>query len=82
MQTAGATKAARDQELKNIGYENYQNQQNYPYKQIGFMSDLLHGGPLSQTATTEYGAAPSLTSQAAGLGLAGLGVAQALGKSS
>ena len=81
MQTAGATKAARDQELKNIGYENYQNQQNYPYKQIGFMSDLLHGGPLSQTATTEYGAAPSLTSQAAGLGLAGLGISQALGKS-
>lgn len=81
MGTAGATKAAREQELKNIGYENFQNQQNYPYKQIGFMSDLLHGGPLSQSSTTEYGAAPSLTSQAAGLGLAGLGVAQALGKS-
>lgn len=80
MGTAGATQAAQQQELKNIGYENFQNQQNYPYKQIGFMSDLLRGGPLSQTATTEYGAAPSLTSQAAGLGLAGLGVAQALGK--
>ena len=81
MGTAGATKAAREQELKNIGYENYQNQMNLPYKQIGFMSDLLRGGPLSQTATTEYGAAPSLTSQAAGLGLAGLGISQALGKS-
>jgi hypothetical protein len=79
--TAGATQQARQQELQNVGYENYQNQMNAPYKQIGFMSDLLHGGPLSQTATTEYGAAPSLVSQAAGLGLAGLGVANALGKS-
>lgn len=47
-------------------------QQNYPYKQLGFLSDMLRGLPLSNTAV--YQAAPSPTSQLAGLGLAGLGL--------
>lgn len=46
--------------------------QNYPYKQLGFISDMLRGLPLSNTAV--YQAAPSPVSQLAGLGLAGLGM--------
>lgn len=46
--------------------------QNYPYKQLGFLSDMLRGLPLSNTAV--YQAAPSPASQLAGLGLAGLGL--------
>ena len=80
MLSAGATQTARQQELQNVGYENYQNQQNYPYKQAAFMSDLLHGGPLSQSSTTEYGAAPNLANSAAGAGLAAIAATQAFGK--
>lgn len=46
--------------------------QNYPYKQLGFLSDMLRGLPLSNTSV--YQASPSPTSQLAGLGLAGLGL--------
>lgn len=52
--------------------QQYAAAQNYPYKQLGFLSDMLRGLPLSNTNV--YQAAPSTTSQMAGLGLAGLGL--------
>lgn len=48
------------------------NAQNYGYRQLGFLSDLLHGVPGSSTSI--YQAAPSSASQLAGAGLAGLGL--------
>lgn len=52
--------------------QQWANQQNYGFKQLGFLSDMLRGLPLSNTNV--YQAAPSNTSQLAGLGLAGLGL--------
>jgi hypothetical protein len=57
-------------------YQDYLNYQNYPYKQLGFMSDMIRGAPLTQQSASMYQAAPSLTSQAVGLGTAALGVSK------
>jgi hypothetical protein len=72
--TAGAQQQALAQQGLDAQFQEFQNQQNYPYKQLAFMSDMLRGLPLSQTAQTQYAPAPSGASQVAGLGLAGLGL--------
>jgi hypothetical protein len=48
------------------------NQLNYPYSQLGFMSSLIHGLPLSQGSSTLYQAPGNMAGQVAGLGM-GLG---------
>jgi hypothetical protein len=54
--------------------------QNYPYKQLGFMSDMLRGLPLTQQSSTIYSQAPSMVSQVAGLGTAALGASKLFAK--
>ena len=73
-QAAGAQQQALRQQGLDLAYQDFLNQQNYPYKQLGFMSDMIRGLPLGQQSTAQmYQAAPSATSQAIGLGTAGLG---------
>ena len=70
----GQQQALRQQGLTQA-YEDFQNQQNYPYKQLGFMSDLIRGLPLGQQTTrTMYEPGPNAAQQlgAAGMGLYGL----------
>ena len=70
----GQQQALRQQGLTQA-YEDFQNEQNYPYKQLGFMSDLIRGLPLGQQTTrTMYEPGPNAAQQlgAAGLGLYGL----------
>jgi hypothetical protein len=57
-------------------YQDWLNAQNQPYKQMGFMSDIIRGAPLSQMGSTLYAPPASPISQIAGVGLAakGLGV--------
>jgi hypothetical protein len=75
----------QQQQVQNIMSQQYQdflNQQRYPYQQLGFMSDMLRGLPMGQTATSLYQAPPSPVAQLAGAGtaLAGLsGVMRAKG---
>jgi hypothetical protein len=47
--------------------------------QLGFMSNMLRGLPMQAQTTQGYQAAPSTTSQIAGIGTAGIG-AYGLGK--
>lgn len=52
-----------------IAYQDYLNQLNYPYKQLGFMSDIMRGTPTGQSSTMSiYQAPPSLASQVMGAG--------------
>jgi len=67
----GAQQQGQIQNQLNAEYQDYLNAQNYPYKQLGFMSDMLRGLPLTQQSSTVYGQAPSMVQQAAGLGLTG-----------
>jgi hypothetical protein len=59
-------------------YQDYLNSQNYPYKQMGFMSDMIRGLPLGQISTQSmYPQAPTSTmGQIAGLGMGAYGVSQ------
>ena len=74
-QLAGAQMQAQDQQSLSNRYQDFLNQQNYPYKQLGFMSDILRGTPTSGGAASVYQAPPSnaaIAGQAAQLGLGAL----------
>ena len=67
----GGQQQQQVQNVLNNQYGDFLNAQNYPYKQLGFMSDMLRGLPLTQQSQTMYGQAPSMVQQVAGLGITG-----------
>jgi hypothetical protein len=67
----GGQQQQQTQNILNNQYQDYLNYQNYPYKQMGFMSDIIRGLPLAQQSATTYASPPSFTQQAAGLALTG-----------
>ena len=69
----GGQQQQQAQNLINVGQQNYAAEQNYPFKNLGFMSDIIRGAPLTQTGSSVYQAAPSMLNQVAGLGMAGAG---------
>jgi hypothetical protein len=72
----------QQQQMQNIlgaQYQDFLNNQNYPFRQMGFMSDIIRGVPLTQTGTSVYGQPPSTTSQLVGLGTAALGASKLFG---
>ena len=74
-QYGGQQQALQQQGLTNA-YSDFVNQQNYPYKQLGFMSDLIRGLPLGQQSAQSIYTPPPSTAQtigSIGLGAAGLG---------
>ena len=64
----GGQQQQQVQSMLNNQYQDFQGYQNYPYKQLGFMSDMLRGLPLTQQSSTMYQQAPSAVSQVVGLG--------------
>jgi hypothetical protein len=79
MLNAGAQQQQLQQQGLNIGIQDYQNQLNYPYRQLGFMSDLLRGLPLTQQSQSIYQSAPPASQQLMGLGLGAAGLSKAFG---
>jgi hypothetical protein len=76
----GGQQQALQQQGLTQAYQDFQNQQNYPYKQLGFMSDMIRGLPLGQQSTKSVYEPPgSIAGQIGGLGMGALGLAQ-LGK--
>ena len=76
----GGMQQNQAQNILNAQYQDYLNAQNQPYKQLGFMSDMLRGLPLAQSASTMYQAPPSMFSQVAGLGTAAAGFGKLFAK--
>jgi hypothetical protein len=73
----GAQQQAQAQKGLDTAYQDFTNQQNYPYKQLGFMSDMIRGLPLGQQSTTQMYQAPPTGLQTAGsLALTGYGINQ------
>jgi len=68
----GLQQQQQQQNILNNQYQDFLNYQNAPYKQMGFMSDILRGLPLTQQSATMYQTPPSAVSQAVGLGGAAL----------
>jgi hypothetical protein len=75
----GLQQQAQMQKDLDTRYQDYLNFQNYPYKQIGFMSDILRGAPLTQTGSSLYPAPPSTAQNITSLGLGAAGVAKLAG---
>ena len=75
----GLQQQQQAQNVLNTQYQNYLNQQNYPYKQMGFMSDILRGVPLTTTGSTVYQAAPSALQSLTSLGLGAYGLSSLFG---
>jgi hypothetical protein len=78
-QKIGAVQQAQAQQGLDLGYQDFLKQKNYPYQQLAFMSDMLRGLPLSQSAQQVYTAPPSTASQLGGLGMSALGIYGASG---
>ena len=80
-EATGAQQQQQNQKALDIAYQNFLTQQNYPKTQLEYLSNILRGnaGALGSTQV-QYTPAPSTASQIAGLGLAGLGLYNVLGK--
>ena len=73
----GGQQQALQQQGLSQAYQDFQNQQNYPYKQLGFMSDMIRGLPLGQQSTKQvYEPEPGLGSQLIGAGTAAYGLSK------
>ena len=67
----GGQQQQQTQNILNNQYQDFLNYQNQPYKQMGFMSDMIRGLPMSQLSSTMYQTPPSMVQQVAGLGITG-----------
>ena len=78
---SAAEQQAYQQEIDNINYQTYKEQEDYQRKLLEYQSNILRGtaGALGSTQVA-YAPAPSLASQIGGLGLAGLGLYNVLGR--
>lgn len=72
----GLQQQAQMQKDIDTKYQDFLNYQNYPYKQLGFMSDIIRGVPLTQTGSSLYQAPPSTAQNIASLGLGAAGISK------
>jgi hypothetical protein len=76
----GGQQQAQQQGILNQQYQDFLSQKQYPYQQMGFMSDMLRGLPLSQTANTMYQAPPTTAQNIAAIGAGAYGVSKLIAK--
>lgn len=69
----GSQQQAQEQQIINQAIQNYANQQQAPMQAYNQYNALLRGYAIPGMTTTQYQAAPSMTSQIAGLGTAAAG---------
>ncbi len=74
-QQVGAQQQALEQQRLGQSYQDFLNQQRYPYQQLEFMSNMLRGTPMG-TVQTMYQPPASTLGQLAGLGIGLGGMAQ------
>jgi hypothetical protein len=77
---AGAQRQGLDQALKDQQYADFQRQQQYPYQQLSYMSDLLRGAPMGNLSQSIYEAPPSTSAQLLGLGTTAVGASRYFAK--
>jgi hypothetical protein len=78
----GLQQQAQMQKDIDTKYGDFTAAQNYPYKQLGFMSDIVRGVPLTQTGSSVYTTPPSTAQNIASLGLGAAGVSKLWGGAS
>jgi len=76
----GTQQQQQAQRPLDMAYQDFINQQNYPYKQLGFMSDMIRGLPLGQQSTQSvYQAPPSAIQTVGALGAGAYGLSKMAG---
>ena len=74
-------KQALQQEIDNIKYQQFMEQQDYQKQQLDYLSNILRGNAAALgTSKVTYAPAPSVASQLGSLGLSGLGLYSILNK--
>lgn len=63
----------------NVGYQNFLDQRNHPYRQAQFMQSGLQGLPMTQTSTATVGQAPTLWQQMLSAGIGGYQLGNSVG---
>ena len=74
----GLQQQAQVQKGLDTQYQDFLGAQNYPYKNLSFMSDIIRGVPLTQTGSSIYQAPPSTTQNITALGLGAAGISKLL----
>jgi hypothetical protein len=78
--SAGESQAMQQERL-NQQYQQFMDKQNFQRSQLDYLSQILRGNAAALgTTQTQYAPAPSLASQLGGMGLAGLGLYNILGR--
>jgi hypothetical protein len=70
----GGQQQQQGQNVLNQQYQDFLNQENAPYKNLNFMSDILNRAPTSNLGQSMYQAPPSMLNQVAGAGTAAAGL--------
>jgi len=67
MRAGEAARGVESEYLRSL-YDEYAARQNFPYRNLGFLSDIIRGTPLTDATQTIYQAPGSMAGQIAGLG--------------
>lgn len=73
LQKYGALQQQQQQQGLDFAYQQFLAQQQYPYQQLSYMSDLMRGIPSSQSSMYQYQQQPALAPQLLGAGLSAYG---------
>ena len=76
----GQMQQQKMQDILSQQYQDFVNYQNFPYKQLGFMSDIIRGVPLMQTGSAIYQAPPTAAQTLTSLGLGAAGLSKLFAK--
>ena len=79
LRQVGEQRQAQEQQLLDIGYSDFLSEKDFPRQQLGYLSGIMHGVPVSpQSETSVYQRPPSGGQQLLGYGLGGLGLARSV----
>lgn len=76
LSSLGAQQQAQRQKELDVGYQEFLNQQNYPYQQLSYMQNLVRGTPMGMNQQSQVFQGPgNAIGQIAGLGMGAAGLA-------
>ena len=79
LRQVGEQRQAQEQQLIDIGYSDFLSERDFPRQQLGYLSGIIHGVPVSpQSETSMYQRPPGAGQQLLGYGLGGLGLARSV----
>ena len=79
LRQVGEQRQAQEQQLLDIGYSDFLSERDFPRQQLGYLSGIMHGVPVSpQSETSMYQRPPSGGQLLLGYGLGGLGLAKSV----